>query len=53
MLKKYDYKIAFGTKVGIANTDSDDYFSLPRLDTRDFPIIKNAKPNKWTSKVIE
>jgi peptidoglycan/xylan/chitin deacetylase (PgdA/CDA1 family) len=36
LLKKYDCKAAFTTRVKVANLNDDNKFEIPRLDTNDF-----------------
>ena len=38
---------------GIADLDSDNCLTLPRLDTNDLPKCSNAEPNCWTQKVLQ
>lgn len=42
ILKKKNFKAAFTTEVGIADLDRHTRFTLPRLDTNDFPKDRNA-----------
>jgi peptidoglycan/xylan/chitin deacetylase (PgdA/CDA1 family) len=38
ILEKEDFKLAFCTQVGVADTKKDERFTLPRLDTVDLPF---------------
>jgi peptidoglycan/xylan/chitin deacetylase (PgdA/CDA1 family) len=51
ILKMSGCKLAMSDlRTGIANLRQDNIFALPRLDTNDLPMDKNAPPNKWTLK---
>lgn len=50
LLKKYECKLAFTTKVDIANISKNDQCEIPRLDTNDIPKDKNSVTNEWFSK---
>ena len=50
MLKKMGYKLALTTEVGIASTNYETRFLMPRLDTNDLPKDSNASNNDWYSK---
>jgi len=53
ILKSRGCVVGFSTEVGIADLSKNNSLTLPRLDTNDLPKDGNAKPNKWTSKVID
>ncbi len=48
LLKKNQCAVGVTVKVGIADLDKDDPLQLPRFDTNDFPIHKNAPIDGWT-----
>ena len=50
ILKQNNFQAAFTTKVDIAYISSDNKFTLPRLDTNDFPKDRNGTDNDWVSK---
>ena len=55
ILKKKNCKLAItSTSVnqGIAILDSENRFTLGRLDTNDLPKMANAKANAWTEKIL-
>ena len=47
MLEKRGCKLALTTEVGIASTNRDTRFIMPRLDTNDLPKDRNAPTNNW------
>lgn len=52
LLRKRGCKAGFTTEVRIADLDSDDPLTLPRLDTNDLPKTGDAEPNEWTLQVL-
>ncbi len=53
ILKKKNCVLGLSTKVDIADLNKDDVFSLPRLDTNDFPKESEAPVSAWTLKLGE
>lgn len=51
ILEKKKCKLALTTVVDIADLKKYSKYSLPRLDTNDFPKDGNAEPNSWTKKL--
>jgi len=51
ILKKKGCAMGFTTDMNIAKITKDNAFTLPRLDTNDFPKLANSKPNSWTMKI--
>ena len=51
MLKERGCKLAVTTEVGIATTNKDTRFIMPRLDTNDIPKDSNANVNEWHEKL--
>ena len=47
LLRVKGCKYALTTEVGIATTESDKRFLMPRLDTNDLPKSRNAEINNW------
>jgi len=47
ILKEKNCKLAFTTKVAVANLQSDNLLLIPRLDTNDLPKDSRAEKNKW------
>lgn len=50
LLKRHGCRMAFTTRVAVADFDEDDadaLFKIPRLDVNDLPKDANAAPNKW------
>jgi peptidoglycan/xylan/chitin deacetylase (PgdA/CDA1 family) len=50
MLEERGCKLAVTTEVDIARTNKDARFMMPRLDTNDIPMDRNAIPNNWYDK---
>ena len=50
ILRKYNFKTAFTTKVDLASTSKENRFEVPRLDTNDIPKKELATPNEWYNK---
>ena len=53
ILKSRGCVVGLSTEVGVADLGTGNPLTLPRLDTNDLPKDGNAKPNKWTSKVMD
>jgi peptidoglycan/xylan/chitin deacetylase (PgdA/CDA1 family) len=53
LLEEYYCRMAFTTRVGLADLDRDHPLLLPRLDTNDLPKERDAKPNAWTLEILE
>jgi len=51
ILTESNCKLAFTTEVRVANIHTDSKFTLPRLDTNDFPFERNAALNNWFDKI--
>ena len=47
ILREFDFKIGFTTKVNLADLKNSDLLEIPRLDTNDLPKDANANTNKW------
>ena len=47
LLKEYNCKLAFTSEVDITDTQRQNRYTLPRLDTNDIPKDQNATPNDW------
>lgn len=47
ILKQYNCKLALCTQVNVADLQTHNKYTLPRLDTNDIPCNKNAEPNHW------
>ena len=52
LLQDQGCRIAFTTRVGIADLERDHPLSLPRLDTNDLPKKRLAEPNSWTLEIL-
>lgn len=52
IIKKHNCKIGFSTKVDIAYLEKEKAFELPRLDTKDLPMQKNAEICNWTHQIF-
>ena len=53
ILKRKGCKLALTTKVGIADININNAYTLERLDTNDLPKESNAEIVEWTRKVID
>ena len=53
VLKHRNCTAGLTTKIGIADLDQNEPFTLKRLDTNDLPKRSNEAPNSWTQKVME
>ena len=53
IVRKKGCKAGFTTEVQIADLDSNDPLTLPRLDTNDLPKQGDAAPNDWTRQVLK
>jgi len=51
ILKERNCSVGLTTKVGVADLNSDNPLTLPRLDTNDLPKDSKLEPNEWTIKV--
>tara|TARA_B110000008_G_C16977428_1_gene566509 strand:+ start:2852 stop:3835 length:984 start_codon:yes stop_codon:yes gene_type:complete len=47
MLKERGCKLAFTTEVGIASTNNNKRFLMPRIDTNDLPKDRSEETNNW------
>lgn len=45
--------VGLSTMVGIADLNTDNPLTLPRLNTNDLPKNRNSKPNNWTLKAMK
>ncbi len=52
LLKNKGCKLGLSVHVGITDLETDNPFTLSRLDTNDLPKQRNAMPNEWTLKAI-
>ena len=50
--KQRDARLGLSVHVGITDLETDNPFTLSRLDTNDLPKQRNAMPNEWTLKAI-
>lgn len=48
ILKERNCSVGLTTKVGVADLNSDNPLTLPRLDTNDLPKDSKSEPNEWT-----
>jgi peptidoglycan/xylan/chitin deacetylase (PgdA/CDA1 family) len=53
ILAKHGCKLGLTTEIGLADFNRHNPLTLPRLDTNDLPTNAKAKPNQWTTKIIE
>jgi len=53
ILKKKKCAIGLTTEVEIADLNKNHHLLLPRLDTVDLPMAKDATPNSWTIKATK
>ncbi len=51
-IKEKGCKLAFTVRPDLAEISIDNAFKLERLDTIDLPNDRNAKPSKWTEKIL-
>ena len=53
VLKHRNCIVGLTTRIGIADLNRNEPFTLKRLDTNDLPKKSNEAPNFWTQKVME
>ncbi len=53
ILKKYNCIAGFTVNPDIADLGNNNFFTLPRLNTNDFPKIRDSLPNIWTNKILD
>jgi peptidoglycan/xylan/chitin deacetylase (PgdA/CDA1 family) len=52
VLKERRCRIGITTEVDLADLDSQDALTLPRLDANDLPSVQGGEPNEWTIKAM-
>ena len=53
LLRQTGFRLAVTTDVGLASIPGDDPLLMPRLDTNDLPILAEATPNQWSSRLLD
>jgi peptidoglycan/xylan/chitin deacetylase (PgdA/CDA1 family) len=52
LLRARNCALGLSTRVAVADLRSDEYLTLPRIDTNDLPKSGEASPNDWTMKSL-